>query len=411
MKKQYVKSAMFMAALAGMVGLTSCENKNEMNVGNQPSGIMTEATMGVSVRPSISSKSSPDDVNMGTAIKDINNIAIIPMVGSNYANPISLGNLTGANAATGISKTASIDQNTDGFIVYGGLLDPISENTAFVPANQKFTLQEDGSVSDWGSTPATVYSPYSLFYFLEAKAGDNNIETAETGTDWASASYSALGSGLTVGEAKYIKVKNVRYGVGALAVAVLDGVDGTTDIDGADGEQTWDDVKADIALAGMTINNHPAELDYKFDATGTATQPVYVSINAGQSGFVADRLTISDGKVTGANYYAPVAQCGDADHDVTLTFRFQNNSGESIFVGKEMAQEVTNGAYFYMNAIVRYEGSEATNTFAKFTTTLVNATLKDLTKATTDPVEPTEAEIGIEVNTDWETGHVYDVEM
>lgn len=416
MKRTFSKVALFAAAFAG-VALTSCEPK-ENNIAG-PTGETTEVTLGVSVKSGAPTKATADEINMGATIQPIKNIFVVPSAGGVYANPINIPDITNiADAAKATNKaTAKVDAGTDAFLVYAGS-DNALPNKQFSETETHFDLKTATPADAWGTQQKQVYEPYSLFYFGRAtnKAGENKFEVA-TGTDWDNASWAPVGDNGTVDKNTLIKVSGVKYAVAALVAGVRNAADDDFDVtEDNTGTKTWADVKANVVVDGLVINGQPSQLDFEFNRAATAQDvPVYVA--AATTAFQADALAFAgEGKVTGANFYSVVAEDGGDGDDVVLQFRFKNNGAESFWVGQEGAkEEVAAGKYFYTNAIVRYEATDGqtdlTTIFKKATTTLVNASLKDLSKATAEPEEPTEATIGVEIDATWNSGHIYDVDM
>ncbi|MBO8440028.1 MAG: hypothetical protein IAC51_05195 [bacterium] len=419
MKRTFSKSVLFVAALAGVTALTSCEKQENVGI-NGLSGETTDVTIGVTVKSGAPTKATADEMNMGATIKDIKNIYVVPRAGTQYASPISIPDITGAGV-TDKSKatnktTAEVDKNTDAFLVYAGVEHTM--NKTFTEAGMTFSLEAETLTDAWGTTAAkTVYKPYSLFYFGEATNvnGGNKFQIG-TGTDWETASWADVADNGTVAENTLIKVPGVKYAVGALVVGILDGVGDFDLSENNDGSLKWADVKNQVTVEGLVIDGQPSQLDFEFNRAASAQdQSVYVA--AAANAFQTGALAFADeGKVAGANFYSVVAEDGGEGNDVTLQFRFKNNTGASFYVGpKDDRRLVEDGKYFYTNAIIRYEAdeqqSDLTTIFKKATTTLVNASLKDLTKATTEPEDPTEATIGVEIDATWNSGHIYSVDM
>ena len=127
MKKQFMKPALFVAALAA-VSLTSCEQKNEIS--GVP-GETTDIAVGMSLALPVETKAAttPDDVNFGASVADIKNVTIVPMVGTTLQNPIVLGTFD-ADVQTTHYKTKEVPKTVDGFRVYGNMPSAADENKA-----------------------------------------------------------------------------------------------------------------------------------------------------------------------------------------------------------------------------------------------------------------------------------------
>lgn len=438
MKRTFSKSVLFVAALAGVTALTSCEpNENNVNPGNQPSGKTTEATIGMSVSGKLFSKSSPDDINMGTTMKAIKNITVVPMIGENPQNAILLPDFTPAASANSTFKTAAIDQNVDKFLVYGGSENPVSaqvgENTQF---STSITFEPAAATANpafgtEGNELTGLKAPYSLFYFKEAAAaatkGDGGFEVSSSEDEWNMVTdWDAPADG-KVGENIRVKIPEVRYAVGSLIVGLRNGLslEGTTNVASEEGQTVnWTDALANIEVVSMVIKSQPAKLDYKFDATGDATADIYVGVNDAQKALLTSQLKFDDSSDAAkladgaaAHFYSVVAEEANTE-DVPLMFQLHYKGTTAIKFMEDYEDEdsktvvIEPNSYFYLNALVQYEAeADIAYIFNKTTTTLVNGNITRWYNATTEPVEPTEAQVGIEVNTDWKKGHVYDVDM
>lgn len=423
MKKQILaKSALMAVAVMGVFSLNSCKEENEIvDLGKE-----VKATIGVTManRPGSSLKATAvtgDELNMGTTMQPIQNIVIVPFVGSNAGNNIVYGTYT---LGTDENKyvTVTIPQATNMFRVYGNLPGSFSASNVF--AMPDLTLN-NASFDAKDAALTDVYPAHKLYYYAEAK-GTTEAETTgfKVGNgvaagDWKGTATAAPTDG-TVGDHDRVAITTpLRYAVGALAAAVLDGVEGENltkqcFFNPASGSETksWNDLKA---AGGITIEGIIIEGQSKsFDATFTpSTDEVKVYAAAATTVLSADKVSNADGKVSDANIYSVVAP--EDAQSITVNFQFLNNTGYSLRMNDETPDNdddnpvIATGEYFYLATSLTKEPDQ--NIFDAFTSTVLNATVTDWGKASETPVETTDVELGITVDMDWETGIVYDVEL
>lgn len=86
MKKTKFAYLFATALVAGTMGLTSCQEEVE-----NPAAKEGSVTIGLST---VATRSSADDVNMGSTLQQIDNVVVVPMIGNAYQNPILFGNFT-----------------------------------------------------------------------------------------------------------------------------------------------------------------------------------------------------------------------------------------------------------------------------------------------------------------------------
>lgn len=116
-------------------------------------------------------------------------------------------------------------------------------------------------------------------------------------------------------------------------------------------------------------------------------------------------IAYSGGKVEGANVYCVVAP--ESDESVTVNFEFVNTTGKKFT--NNAGVEIKPGDKFYLATVIRKDVDN--NVFEAAKTTLLNVAVKDWGKATTSPVQTTDAEIGVVVDTSWAQGMVFDQEI
>ena len=406
MKKQFMKPALFVAALAA-VSLTSCEQKNEIS--GVP-GETTDIAVGMSLALPVETKAAttPDDVNFGASVADIKNVTIVPMVGTTLQNAIVLGTFD-ADVQTTHYKTKEVLKTVDGFRVYGNMPSAADENKAFnMPSLAKGDAADNLDASVTG-----LKEPHSLYYYTEATvSGPNKFQVANgtTAGDWTSVQFNDATA--AVGDFNRIKIKGVTYAVGVFSAAVHDEVTGEFaskqifyDASTPDTKKSWDDVKGEskaMKITGIIIEGQSADFDETFTPTGGEVD-VFSKAN-NETLATADISFDDENKVANANIYTIVAPEAD---ETLVKFQFQNTTGYTFELNN--GTTVAPNAYFYLAATLSPDGSN--KVFDAKTSTLINARVLDWGKATLTPPESVEAEIGIEIDVEWKKGIAYDVEI
>lgn len=400
---------LFAAALvAGTMGMTSCSN-DEMDE-NLAKGKTTNIAIGMSVALPVQTKNAttPDEVNFGTTVADIQNVTIVPMVGTLVQKPIFLGKFD-ADQNTTHFKKASILETVDGFRVYGNLPNVISEEDVFTMpslAKEASTDNKDVSVTD-------VYLPHSLYYYTESTSSNENKFEVGKGSvdgDWTSTSFAPTTG--AVGDNNRIKIKKVTYAMGVFSAAVLDEVTGTPlteDIfsdDGITPNASWEDLKAEngIKITGMIIEGQSK--DFKEDFTPSDEEvKVFAAANSTALSTTDIEFEATTNKVKNANIYSVVAP--ENEQRIAVNFQFHNETEKHLHLNN--GSVVAPNGYFYLSATLNKENSK--NIFAAATSTLINARVKDWGKGTITPVETVDVEIGIEIETQWKEGIAFDEEI
>lgn len=407
---------LFAAALvAGTMGMTSCSN-DEMD-DNLAKGQTTNIALGMSVALPVQTKTptEADDVNFGTGVADIQNVTIVPMIGTSVQTPIVLGKFD-ADVNTTHYKTASILENVDGFRVYGNLPSAPSENDVFVMpslAKGNNADNKDASVQD-------LKEPHSLYYYVVSNKKTNKFLVAKGSSagDWTSAAFQEIQEGETLSEYNRIKIPGVTYAVGVFSAATLDevvDVEGnaalTKNIFSEDGQtpaKSWQTVKGEggktIDITGLIIEGQSADFDATFAPKGGEVKVFAASTVTA----LATTEIEFDGanKVSGANIYSVVAP--EDAKTITINFQFQNNTGYTLHLNN--GEKAANGEYFYLPAILE-QGTDGQKIFEAATSTLINARVKDWGKGVKAPVETVDAEIGIVIDTQWKKGIAFDEEI
>lgn len=395
---------LFAAALvAGTVGMTSCSNEDVAGIENVD-GATTKLALGISVLDNgVSTKASAADVNLGGAIADIENVTVVPMIDGVVQNPIDMKSYTGDSKT--LYKEASVLQTVNNFRVYGNLPSACNENAKFVmPATATASYEEVGLTS--------FVKPHPLYYFADAKEnGGYYLATSES--DWASIVEWGAQTNAAIGTNNRVKISGVTYAVGTLAAAVLEGIKDVNEeifFDGDTYEQatqkySWATLnKTGINIVGLTIDGQTKEFTETFEKKGADEVTIYD--NAAVTDLVESKIAFNANKIDGANIYCVVA---DEDaKSVTVNFRFQNNTTHKLQLNN--GDVVDNGGYFYM-AVTLTQGAGSQKIFEKGKTTVLNATVTDWGKGTTEPVKSTDVQVGIEISVDWAEGMYFDTEI
>lgn len=107
MKKTKFAYLFATALVAGTMGLTSCQEEVE-----NPAAKEGSVTIGLST---VATRSSADDVNMGSTLQQIDNVVVVPMIGNAYQNPILFGNFTPSVDAKVTKQTRTMSQAVSRF--------------------------------------------------------------------------------------------------------------------------------------------------------------------------------------------------------------------------------------------------------------------------------------------------------
>lgn len=386
---------LFAAALvAGTVGMTSCSNEEVAGIENIQ-GQNAEVTIGLAVEGAgVNTKATGASMNFdGTA--DIKNIAIVPYAASAAQRPVCWASISATQGTNGVSQKAQLLSSVNLFKVYGNLTDAQYKNVnagTFNLAANTFYLA-NSRVSGHES----YYAPHaSLYYFKNA----DKFSTATTGDDWKTASYTDEQS--SIDGAKYIKISDVDYAVGSLAVAVKNGA---LDEGFATDAGLTEGVTADkaIEISGIVVKGQK-DFNLNFETTGDE-KSVYDVVDPAKTTFAKNSITNKNDAAANGNLFVIVSPTG-AEQKVTVSIEFKVKDGYK-FTNKQ-GTEFTAGENFYLSMQL----SPATYTvFAADYLTKVNATVKNWGLATEEPVDVTDAELGVVFDVDWEEGNIYDVEI
>lgn len=443
MKKTFVKSAWMMAAVMGAFTFSSCNN-DEPNPTPDPVDLGEEVEVAIGVRlagrpggPALKTASTANDLNFGSTLNDIKNIVIVPYVGSNASANIVFGDYDIDGTANSQYVEATIPQATNKFRVYGNVAGNFSSTQGVtIPDLDNSSM---GSIPD-AATLTAVYPAHPLYYYVEAAgttdAGTTGFKvgTSTTAGDVYTTATNAPTDGTVGTNNRVVIAENLRYGVGALAAAVLDGVaqkdsifflgtEAESKITPVEGSYiAWEDFGASntdsITVEGIVIEKQAKGFNADFTPKAE-TVSVYAQAASGSNKMVTDKLSYgSAGAINNAgNIYSVVAPT--TENSIVVNFQFKNNSNRYFVLNDAALSEgsynaadvVAPGDYFYLATTLNRDADGDKDIFAAFTSTLLNATVKDWGKASQTPVETVDVELGITVETAWAEGIVYDVEL
>lgn len=391
MKKTKFAYLFATALVAGTMGLTSCQEEVEKPVDVKTSDV----TIGLTLKGA-TTRSTGAEVNLeGSNIAKITKPMIVPMVDGAYLNPIILNDIAaGPATAAKAYKQVRLQQNINAFRVYGNVNYTGSEANVFVMPSL--------TPADASEKLAGCYEPYGLYYYAEAVASENPADnrflvgTSQTPGDWETAAVTPATASL--GNNNRVRINGVKYAVGVLTVGVR--VDLTVDEAIFGGEKYA--AVTPITLSAITVSGQPADLDATFAEIEGTDLTVYEEAADSELG---KTIEYKSGKVEEANVYCVVAP--ESDESVTVNFEFINTTGKKFT--NNAGVEINPNDKFYLATVIRKDVDN--NVFEAAKTTLLNVAVKDWGKATTSPVQTTDAEIGVVVDTSWAEGMVFDQEI
>lgn len=389
-----------MAAAAVMM-FASCSNEEGVNV-STADGKKTDVTIGLSVR---GTKAAGADMNFdGKA--EIKNIAVVPFVGTAVQKPIPFANITGQaedGKVTSEIKTVQMVNTVNEFKVYGNLTDNQYEkvkNGVYGLTAADFALTAASQIGE-----EQCYNPHTqLYYFADA----TSFYRATTGSDWSHADWGTASTG-NIGDAKFIKIDNVNYAVGVLAAAIKNG--DATECFYTNGDATEGAMSA--ADAGVTISAVLVEGQKDFNEnlipTGEAKTIYVVADKAGA--FVTESIDIVENASERGNVFSVVSPTSNGEAvNVNIEFNLPANKFLKTTTGKVIGS-VDNATKFYLGLKLTKDAKHTNEVFAADYVTILNATVKNWGIASETPVTVTDAQIGVEFNTEWQQGNVYEVEI
>lgn len=402
-----------MAIMAGTVGLSSCSNDEEGVGGTDWKNAPTkDVTLSLSVKK-VSKRITAEKANQGDAIQEIKDIWVVPMVGEEYLQPISMGSITPSVGNSVLKKATTLNTSINKFVVYGNVGasdDTWSESNIF--DEPTFSLVQKSGVPE--GIKGTAYAPYPMYYYGLAGEGTNLIK-GYTDKDFTQGE-ATITAGKPIGsEYAAIKVSGVNYGVGLLAAAVLNGDESKvfypTNNGGTLGGEA---VGADeaIEVAGVLINGQYTKLDKKFDKAADAVE-VNVYEEAADANLKNTKIAFASNKVTDANVYSVVAST-EAEKNVTMNIVFKIKKGHFIKNNSgNVLGSTEKDTYGFLGVMLDAEKATTTEdcVFQKDFTTLLNATVTDWGNLSGEEVIATDVNLGVEIDTEWRQGTVYDVEI
>lgn len=388
------------AIVASTVGLSSCSNDEEA-VGGAPEVAASKVTMGVYASGMPSKRLAAGDVNLDGTVQNITDVTVVPVFNGTWQTPINLGSIT-AGAKQSNAQSVNLLKTVNEFLVYG--------NVPNVVQGMKF-IAADAGITD-GTTSMNYKKPYGLTYYADITNFKTSTESVENNDAfWNIESWD---DATQVGDAKAIKLSGVKYAMGVLAAGVR-----TTstfvenEFSKADGQaelssENWAaEINDKMLLTGIVIEGQPAEMDAKFNQTGSVKVfevPADAALKENKIAFT-DATDDEPMKVIGANFYTVVAPENEAN--IVVSFRFQNNTGRTLTL--QTGESVADKGFVYYS--VKLAKDNTRQIFEAAYTTLLNANITDWGKGTITPPEKTDVFIGVEFETEWSKGIAYDLDI
>lgn len=398
-----MKNGMYLfaaAIVASTVGLSSCSNDEE-SVGGAPEVAASKVTMGVYASGMPSKRLAAGDVNLDGTVQNITDVTVVPVFNGTWQTPINLGSIT-AGAKQSNAQSVNLLKTVNEFLVYG--------NVPNVVQGMKF-IAADAGITD-GTTSMNYKKPYGLTYYADITNFKTSTESVENNDAfWNIESWD---DATQVGDAKAIKLSGVKYAMGVLAAGVR-----TTstfvenEFSKADGQaelssENWAaEINDKMLLTGIVIEGQPAEMDAKFNQTGSVKVfevPADAALKENKIAFT-DATDDEPMKVIGANFYTVVAPENEAN--IVVSFRFQNNTGRTLTL--QTGESVADKGFVYYS--VKLAKDNTRQIFEAAYTTLLNANITDWGKGTITPPEKTDVFIGVEFETEWSKGIAYDLDI
>lgn len=387
--------------VAGTMGLTSCQEEVENPVAKEGS-----VTIGLST---VATRSTADEVNMGTKLQQIDNVVVVPMIGNAYQNPILFGDFNPKDTKV-TKQTRTMSEAVTRFKVFGnvceGYVTPatLSETTVFTGLTFTAPTWTEGAPAGG----ATYSKPHELYYYYDTNttgfsASKTAWDTTEP-TDWA--------TGVKLlGDNKSVKITPVNYAVGVLAAAIQNGDVTTAFYKDAACEgvsNTFDG--SQITVSGITIAGQTQSFDADFAPSGTVVNVYETAVKGAK--VEATKVT-NDSRATG-DIYSVVAPT--TAETVTLNIEFTVASGV-YFKLADGNTIVGNGQKLYLPVVLDKElaskpaAQGAKEIFQADRATFLNAKVMNWGLASKTPVETTDVTIGVEFDVAWGEGLSFDVEI
>lgn len=413
-----------MAAIALAGVFTSCEKETE---GITLSGETSSVKMTVSA---FSSKGGAqyapaDGIYYEGQVKSvaINDVYVVPMVGDIAYKPTLIGNIA-ANSTDKTSGPAAVTMpaETNGFLVYA------NAGALKADANMDVTHQFKAETAITGDLAGKdLVKPHGVYLFQEAKAAEANSPiTYGTGSfDAAANNFDGKTKLGVAGTSEYVKVSGATYKVGSMAIAVFHGdytdkkIETSTAADGTFTPVTGDAMEtylsANIAVEGVSIDNQPAALDYKFNPNYENVVTVYEPMDNGTDAKKIKASTVTDklptNAATFANTFVSVAP-EKAGEKVTVNFVVKNIGTDYVKFNDEVTLDPN--AYGYISAILNPATGQSDakadlngHIFVEKYTTMLNATITNWEKITSDIQTSVDVNVGVVVDLEWKEGVIY----
>ena len=395
------------AIVASTVGLSSCSNDEEA-VGGAPEVAASKVTMGVYASGMPSKRLAAGDVNLNGTVQNITDVTVVPVFNGTWQTPINLGTIT-AGAKQSNAQSVNLLKTVNEFLVYG--------NVSGVVQGMKITTADAGIID--GTTSMNYKKPYELTYYADITNFKTSTESVEDNEAfWNIESWD---DATQVGDAKAIKLSGVKYAMGVLAAGVRTTSTFVKDeVSTVEGQKELNDgnwateINANMTLTGIVIEGQPAEMDAKFNQTGSVKvfeAPADVTLKEKEEDKIEFTEATDDEplKVIGANFYTVVAP--ENEENIVVSFRFQNNTGRTLTL--QTKETVANKGFVYYSVKLAkdYKGNTERQIFEAAYTTLLNANITDWGKGTITPPEKTDVFIGVEFETEWSKGIAYDLDI
>lgn len=393
------------AIVASTMGLTSCSNEEEV-VGGAPEVAASKVTMGVYASGMPSKRLAAGDVNLDGTVQSITNVTVVPVFNGTWQTPINLGSIT-AGTKQSNAQSVNLLKTVNEFLVYG--------NVANVAQGMTFTAETAGITGE--AAAADYKKPYDLTYYADiTKFATSSTSVEDNDSYWQLGDWNE--NATTVGDAKAIKLSGVKYAMGVLAAGVrttstfvkdeFSTVEGQNELN----DGNWaTEINANMTLTGIVIEGQPAEMDAKFNQTGSVKvfeAPADATLKENKIEFTG-ATNDEPLKVIGANFYTVVAP--ENEENIVVSFRFQNNTGRTLTLQTKETVADKGFVYYSVKLAKDYKGNTERQIFEAAYTTLLNANITDWGKGTITPPEKTDVFIGVEFETEWSKGIAYDLDI
>lgn len=392
MKKTKFAYLFATALVAGTMGLTSCQEEVENPAATGESTV----TIGLST---IGTRSSANEVNMGSGLQKISNVVVVPMIQNAYQNPILFGDFTPTNTGKLTKKATTLSQSVSRFKVFGNVpascFGSLSEAAVFTNA----AIKTEAAVG--APTTGTYSKPHGLYYYYDTNASGflaSVNEWPSTGEPTGWQTVTALGAN------KSVKITPVDYAVGVLAAAVLNGDNTAVFKEGASADlKTFESCTTNpVTVSGLIVYGQTETFDADFKASGSVNVYETAAVPA-----IGDATVDNDNRGNG-NIYCVVAPTS-ADR-VSLNIEFEVATGYSLTLVN--GEEVAAGERFYLPVVLNKALATGTGSvFEADKATFLNATVKNWGLASETPVQTTDVTVGVEFDVTWGAGLVFNVEI